>query len=110
MRFLVDQNLPPALADWLNAHGHVAEHVRVLGMASADDDQIADCASARGAVLISKDADFVQMGSPVSVIWVRIENATTGHLLSVWAQIWPDIETALEDGERLIEVAEPARP
>lgn len=32
MRFLVDAQLPPALARWLAAQGHEAEHVGDIGM------------------------------------------------------------------------------
>ena len=39
MKFLVDANLPPALAQWLASEGHEAQHVANLGMqASADRD------------------------------------------------------------------------
>ena len=37
VRFLVDAQLPPALARRLEAWGHVAEHVVDLGMADAPD-------------------------------------------------------------------------
>ena len=35
MRFLVDAQLPPALARRIEAFGHVAEHVTECGLASA---------------------------------------------------------------------------
>lgn len=35
MRFLVDAQLPPALARWLCANGHEAVHVGDLGMLAA---------------------------------------------------------------------------
>jgi predicted nuclease of predicted toxin-antitoxin system len=37
VRFLVDAQLPPALARWLVEQRYLAEHVYDLGMASADD-------------------------------------------------------------------------
>ena len=37
MRFLVDAQLPPALARWLVAAGHEAEHVGDRGMEAASD-------------------------------------------------------------------------
>ncbi len=36
MRFLVDQNLPSILAEWISQQGHEAKHVRLLGLAEAD--------------------------------------------------------------------------
>jgi len=91
------------LADWLNAHGQVAEHVRTLGLASADDGRIVDFAREKGAVLISKDADFFYIRGGVTIIWVRTGNATTARLLSIWEDIWPDIQAALDYGDRLVE-------
>lgn len=40
MRFLVDAQLPPALARWLTAKGYEAEHVADVGMASSSDIEI----------------------------------------------------------------------
>ena len=37
MRFLVDAQLPPALARWLVERGHDATHVHEIGMAEASD-------------------------------------------------------------------------
>lgn len=39
MRFLVDAQLPPALARWIAAQGHEARHVADLGMAGAPHGQ-----------------------------------------------------------------------
>ena len=37
MTFLVDAQLPPALADWLIKQGHSAEHVYEVDLRDADD-------------------------------------------------------------------------
>jgi predicted nuclease of predicted toxin-antitoxin system len=37
VKFLVDANLPPALAQWLASEGHEARHVADLGMQAAAD-------------------------------------------------------------------------
>jgi predicted nuclease of predicted toxin-antitoxin system len=58
MRFLVDAQLPPALATWLADHGHEAAHVVDAGLAGADDRLVWDHALASGAVIVSKDEDF----------------------------------------------------
>jgi predicted nuclease of predicted toxin-antitoxin system len=45
MRFLVDTRLPPALARWLAAKGHTAEHVADRQLeAASDTTAIRDCA------------------------------------------------------------------
>ena len=58
MRFVVDAQLPPALARWLSDQGHVAEHVLDLGMATASDRAIWYHAVTVGAAIMTKDQDF----------------------------------------------------
>ena len=57
MRFLVDAQLPPALARMLAAHGHEAEHVADRGMAAASDGAIWDWASREAAAIVTKDEE-----------------------------------------------------
>jgi predicted nuclease of predicted toxin-antitoxin system len=40
MKFIVDAQLPPALAHWLREQGHQAEHVTEVGLREADDSPI----------------------------------------------------------------------
>ena len=60
MRFLVDAQLPPALARWLSAHVHEAEHVLDRHMETATDSAIWDFACQNDAVIVTKDEDFAQ--------------------------------------------------
>ena len=108
MNFLVDQNLPSLLAEWIKAHGHDAQHVRALGLANASDRDISALARTQNAVIITRDVDFAQLAqtSPASsrVVWVRLGNTTNPDLLERWESAWPIIVTALEAGDRLVEV------
>ncbi len=108
MRLLVDAQLPPALARWLEQQGHVAEHVVDVGMMDATDRAIWTRAGATSAVLITKDEDFVTLLSArpngASVVWVRVGNTSRRALLDWFARWWPEIERILESGERLVEV------
>ena len=58
MRFVVDAQLPPALARYLASQGHQSEHVFDLDMIGADDSVIWNYADASGAATITKDEDF----------------------------------------------------
>jgi predicted nuclease of predicted toxin-antitoxin system len=54
MRFLVDAQLPPALARWLVANGHTVEYVADRQMQAASDAAIWDYALQEAAVIIRK--------------------------------------------------------
>ena len=107
VRFLVDAQLPPRFAEQLREIGYAADHVNDIGLGAATDDVIAAHALTSGAVIVTKDADFATLGrhdARLRVLWVRIRNATAAAL---WRAVGPrlaEIETALRDGDMLIEV------
>ncbi len=108
MRFLIDAQLPPALARWLAAKGHEAEHVGDKGMQAASDTSIWDYALASSAAIVTKDEDFAQRkvlkeAGPV-VVWIRLPNTRRRKLLAWFETILPDVLAALERGETLVEV------
>ena len=108
MRFVVDAQLPPALARWIAERGHPAEHVYDLGMAAADDLAIWAYAVSVGAVIITKDEDFAErrarIGDGPAIVWIRVGNTSRRDLL-VWFRFrLPAILDALSRGETLIEI------
>jgi predicted nuclease of predicted toxin-antitoxin system len=106
MKFLVDAQLPPALCRWLGARGHEAVHVFDLDMAGAPDAAVARRAEADGAVLVSKDEDFLLLRYPdrFAFLWLRCGNATNRRLAAWLEERWERVEALLEAGERLVEV------
>lgn len=107
MRFLVDAQLPPALARRLEALGHVAEHVADRGMASASDDVIHNYAAGVGAVIVTKDEDFAVRRLLVdgpAVVWLRLGNTRRATLLNRVESDLPALVAALERGETLVEI------
>lgn len=58
MRFLVDQNLSPLLADELRVAGHDVAHTAELDLAMAEDSVVMQRALDEQRVLISADTDF----------------------------------------------------
>ena len=108
MRFLVDAQLPPALARWLVANGHEAEHVSDKGMQAASDTAIWDQALFTSATIVTKDEDFAQRkvltATGPAIVWIRLPNTRRRDLLAWFETILPDILSALERGETLVEV------
>ena len=108
MRFLVDAQLPPALARRIEALGHAAEHVADIGLAAAADDAIRRHAASTGAIIITKDEDFavhrVLHGGP-TVVWVRTGNTRRAEFLRRMDADFSAIINALERGETLVEIA-----
>ena len=106
MKFLIDAQLPPALARWLTARGHHATHVVDMGLVAAADTLIATRVEQGGAVLVSKDEDFVLLRLPdrFTLLWLRVGNVTNRALLAWLEPRWSVVERMLEAGERFIEV------
>jgi predicted nuclease of predicted toxin-antitoxin system len=108
MRFLVDAQLPPALARWLVERGHEAGHVIDFNLQSAPDREIWNFAVRDEAVIITKDEDFAQRraltesGPPV--VWVRLPNSRRRDLLQWFDKALVDIVATLEKGETIVEV------
>jgi predicted nuclease of predicted toxin-antitoxin system len=63
MRFLVDAQLPPALAAWLRRKGHEAQTVKDIDLRDADDTSIWSFAAATGAIIVTKDEDFALLAT-----------------------------------------------
>ena len=108
LRFLVDAQLPSALAAYLRSAGHEAEHVQQIGLGAASDRAIRRHAGATGAVLITKDVDFLTLppigARPPAIIWVRLGNVRNATLKRVFEDALPQLVAAIEAGERLVEI------
>jgi predicted nuclease of predicted toxin-antitoxin system len=108
VNFLIDAQLPPALARWIGSQGHQATHVFEIGLQAASDDAIWEHARKENAVVVSKDEDFVDRWltsqRPVTLIWLRKGNCSN-HALLVWLEpLWPEALKRLDQGEQLIEL------
>jgi predicted nuclease of predicted toxin-antitoxin system len=108
VRFLVDAQLPPALARYLSAAGHQSQHVSDLALERSPDREIWSRAGVSGLVIMTKDEDFVTLRplqpSGPAVVWVRVGNTTRDALIEVISSALRGIIKALERGETVIEV------
>jgi predicted nuclease of predicted toxin-antitoxin system len=111
VRFLIDAQLPPALARHLVVRGHEAEHLADIGMLTASDALIWQRAVDSNAVLITKDEDFVtvralsKQGGP-PIVWVRLGNTTRRALIARFDAALPSILEAIERGETVVQISD----
>ena len=108
MHFLIDEQLPAALAGRLEAEGLKATHIStVLGFGASDED-VAKVAERLNAILMTKDADFVHMsaGQTLScqIVWVRLGNMSTQALWTLLHPVLPQILLELRRGERVVQL------
>lgn len=108
IRFLVDAQLPPGLADRLATRGYLAEHVNRMGLGAASDSALWQHAAQVRATLVTKDEDFVDLAlrdpAGPQVLWIRTGNISNDVL---WRMLGPrldEIIASLNAGERIVEV------
>src|SRR4051812_8583658 len=114
MKIWFDTHLSPALAEWIPVRfGVEAVHVRRMSLQSAPDRVLYFAARQDGAIIMTKDSDFVrlheQYGPPPSIIWLTVGNARKEALRRI---LDLRLEKALElirGGESLVEISDPFR-
>ena len=109
MRVWVDAQLSPRIAQWLSAHFAVeATPVRDLGLREASDERIFDAARSAGAVVMTKDVDFVSLlerrGPPPQVLWVTCGNTSDARLREILGRVFGTAREMLTAGEALVEI------
>ncbi len=89
MRFLIDAQLPPIMARWLEEAGHQAEHLEDVGLRDAEDGVVWAHALRVGAI----------------IVWLRVGNASNRALHAWLTPRLPGVLEVLSDGQhRLVEV------
>ena len=108
MKFLVDNQLPAALADYLCARGFDSQHVLETGLCEASDAEICRYAVEQERIIVTKDEDFfylaIRRKSRVKLLWVRLGNCRTKVLLDAFEAVWPKLEARFKAGEQIIEL------
>ena len=108
MRFLVDAQLPPALAKWIAEKGHSASAVRDQGLRNSDDGSIVNFSTESDWVVVTKDDDIVERAigrkDGARVVWLRIGNSTNRALFAWLEPLWSEVVRQLEQGQHVIEV------
>lgn len=108
MIFLVDNQLPVALARHLQSSGLEAAHVTESGLERAGDREIWDYAKANGCAIVSKDEDFLYLSASDTdgppFVWVRLGNCRNTTLLAAFDAVLPQLLSAIDAGAKVIEI------
>lgn len=102
MKFIIDENLSPDLADMFRSHGLAASHVNEMKATQKQrvvDDQLRRLAIRKGYVIVTKDDDFVKSyvnrEVPEKMIFIY-GMATKKSLLTRMEEVIPQIEALLK--------------
>ena len=109
MTLWLDAHLSPRIARWLtDTFAVAAAPVRDLSVRESEDDQIFFAARKAGAVVITKDIDFVNLlerhGSPPKIIWLTCGNTSEAALKELLSSAFPEAKRLLEMGDDLVEI------
>lgn len=106
MKLWLDQMLPRRLCQRIaQVTGCDVSHV---GVGYTSDESIFAAAREAGAVVLTKDGDFVslveRLGTPPQVIWLRCGNRSNRELERILEATLPEALLLLERGEPVVEV------
>ena len=109
MNFLIDAQLPPALARLITPLGHLAVHVEEAKLLLATDEAIWDYALKHQHIIITKDEDFKNIllltaTRRTPIVWVRIGNCSNAELTRWFQPLFPQVLGYIQQGEYLIEL------
>jgi predicted nuclease of predicted toxin-antitoxin system len=109
----IDAQLSPALAGWLTHElGVEATAVRDLGLRDAKDVEIFERAKKAGAIVVTKDSDFVHLldrfGPPPKILWITCGNTSNARMREILLARLSKAMELLDAGESLVEISDPA--
>jgi len=106
-RFIVDEDLPIALAEMLKRKGHWAEHVCHAGLRGADDLTVFKHAQLQKAILITADKGFSDIrrfpiGSHYGIIVLRLKRRKRIEILQRFCQVLSQLKGRSLQGRLIV--------
>ena len=100
---LFDQNISPRLVDRLADIYPESVHVSTLGLGKAMDSEIWQYAHDHDYMIVTKDADFSELGIvkgfPPKIIWIRRGNCSTQGIELILRENYDSITSLSNDEE-----------
>lgn len=112
MKLLIDAQLSPAIAAWVNRTFNEIEAVSVqsLGLRDATDVEIFETAKKIDAIVVSKDDDFKRLieksGAPPKLIWITCGNTSNARMREILSSVLIKTKEMLESGEDIVEISD----
>ena len=110
MTIWVDAQLPPAIALWISTkYAVTAVAVRDIGLRDASDNAIFQAGRLAGAIVMTKDRDFVDLvereGAPPRIIWLTCGNTSNQRLREILVLTLSSALSLLQAGEAVVEIS-----
>jgi predicted nuclease of predicted toxin-antitoxin system len=109
MKLLLDENLSRRIVPFLQQNYPGSSQVVLLGLQAATDAEIWEFAKTHGYVVVSRDADFLDLsllkGAPPKLIRLRTPNLSRAATLSMLLSNQQLVEQVLiDEGEVFVEI------
>ena len=109
MRLLIDQNIPPQVADELTARSHPSEHVGRLGLAQASNGEIIRYALAHRLTLVTQDLGIASQLPPQHFGLITLRRVPISQMAQAIADTLQDLTARGISLENALVTIEPGR-
>jgi predicted nuclease of predicted toxin-antitoxin system len=97
--FLIDNNLPSSLVDWLGERGIDAIHVKGVGLANASDNEVWEYAQAYALSIVTKDTDFDRLAIQSRTVNAPVFRLVIGNATKAQLFLWLEARVQLLVGD-----------
>jgi len=110
MTIWIDAQFSPAIAVWIEENFNVkASALRDSGLRDAEDEEIFLEAQKTGAIVMTKDSDFISLldrfGTPPKIIWLTCGNTSNANLKIILSKTLQTAIDMLSGGEEIVEIS-----
>jgi predicted nuclease of predicted toxin-antitoxin system len=116
MKLLIDAQLSPSIAAWINDNFPNCRAVSVWAaeLRDKDDKYIYDYAKQNSFIIVSKDSDFIRLiesfGCPPHLVWVTMGNTSNRELRIALGKSLHGVMRAIREGEAVVELSSKPKP